>query len=142
VSSIRSTARRRRCTLAACLALSPLASLTACSGEAEQEPEQPRLPAAVADELAAHSDRVAELLAAGDQCGAAHAADELQGATLEAINRGDVPAPFQEELTASAGALVDEVNCPPPPPPQDDEADDDDGDDDGKSKGKEDKKKE
>ena len=130
--------------LGACLALSPIASLTACSGEAEQQPEQPRLPAALADDLAARSDRVADLLAAGDQCGAAHAADALQGATLEAINRGDVPGAFQEELTAAAGALVDEVNCPqpPPPPPSDDEADDDgeddkgEDDDDGKGKGK------
>jgi hypothetical protein len=97
------------------LALSPLASLTACSGDAEQEADEPRLPAAVASELAARSNRVADLLAAGDVCGAAVAADELQTATVDAINRGGVPGPFQEELTGAVNGLVNEVNCPPPP---------------------------
>ena len=118
--------------------LSPLASLTACSGEPEAEPEQPRLPAAVASDLAARSDRVAELLAAGDQCGAAHAADELQTATIQAIERGQVPPEFQEELTAAANALVNEVNCPPPPEEaeEDEDKDEDEGEDEDKGKGK------
>jgi hypothetical protein len=114
--------------------LLPLASLTACSGEPEEQPEQPRLPAAVASDLAARSDRVADLLAAGDECGAAQAADELQTATIQAIERGQVPTEFQEELAAAAGALVDEVNCPPPPEEPDEDAGEDDDED--KDKGK------
>jgi hypothetical protein len=61
-------------------------------------------------------------------CGAAVAADELQAATLDAINNGKVPAPFQEHLSGAVNALVNEVNCPPPP----EEADKDKGKDDGK----------
>jgi hypothetical protein len=147
VSSIRSSGRRRRWTIAAFLALSPIVSLTACSGEPQATPPEPRLPAAVASDLAARSDRVAALLAGNDVCGAAHAADELQAATIAAINAGDVPPPFQEELTAAANALVNEVNCPPPPPPpppppteaegeEKEGEDEEDGSGKGKKKGK------
>jgi hypothetical protein len=135
VSSIRSTRRRRRCTLAACLLLSPLAFPTACSGENEERAEEPRLPQAVASDLAGRSDKVAQLLAAGDTCGAAVAADELQAATLEAINRGEVPQRFQEHLSGTVNALVNEVNCPPPPQPAG-EDEDDEGNGKGKKKGK------
>jgi hypothetical protein len=111
--------------------------LTACSGEAEPPPEQPRLPAAVASDLAQRSDRVADLLAAGDQCGAAQAADELQHATIEAIEQGRVQPAFQEELAAAAAALVNEVNCPPPPPTTTEAEDgEDDGEDEGNGNGK------
>jgi hypothetical protein len=131
VWTIRSTAPRRRCTLAAFLALSPLASLTACSGDGEQRAEGPRLAAAVASDLAQRSDNVADLLAAGDVCGAAVAADDLQTATVDAINRGRVPGPFQEELSGAVNGLVNEVNCPPPPQPAQTEEDDEE-DDEGK----------
>jgi hypothetical protein len=77
---------------------------------------------------------VADLLAAGDVCGAAVAADELQAATVDAVNRGRVPGLFQEELTGAVNALVDEVNCPPP-------AEEDKDGDKGKGKGKDEDKK-
>jgi hypothetical protein len=116
----------------------PLASLTACSGDAEQQADQPRLAAAVASDLAQRSDRVADPLAAGDVCGAAVAADELQAAAVDAVNRGRVPSPFQEELTGAVNALVDEVNCPPPPAATEDAAEEDD---EGNGKGKKGEKK-
>ena len=60
------------------------------------------------------SDDIAELLDAGDVCGAAVRADELLDETVRAVNAGDVPPALQEPLTARANELVNAVNCPPP----------------------------
>jgi hypothetical protein len=90
----------------------------------------------VAEDLAGRSDRVADLLAAGDVCGAAHAADDLQTAFVAALNAGRVPEDFQEELGNAAATLVNEVNCPPPV-----QADDDDDDDEEQGRGKKGKRK-
>jgi hypothetical protein len=87
------------------------------SGEPGAEttrPPQPTLPRTVADDLAARSEAIADALDAGDVCTAAVRADELRTATIEAINNGDVPAAFQEDLQARANELVNAVNCPPP----------------------------
>jgi hypothetical protein len=35
---------------------------------------------------------------------------------VQAVNAGEVPPAFQEDLLARANELVDEVNCPPPEP--------------------------
>ena len=78
---------------------------------------------------------VADRLAAGDTCGAAHAADDLHDAVLDAVNRGAVPPELQEDLTATANELVDTVNCPPPP---ETETDDDEGGGDGDGDGDDD----
>lgn len=109
----------------------------------QPRPDPPLLAAPVAERLAARSDAVADGLAAGDVCGAAHEADALHGEALAAVEAGDVPPALRDELLATARALVDAVNCPPPPTEEadDDEVDDDDGDDDdepgeGKKKGK------
>jgi hypothetical protein len=56
-------------------------------------------------------------------CTAAGRADDLHDAVVEAINNGEVPPAFQEELSGRANLLVDEVNCRPPPPPPSDEGD-------------------
>jgi hypothetical protein len=78
-------------------------------------PPRPTLPRNVAEDLAARSDAVADALDAGDVCTAAVRADELRGATITAINNGQVPQEFQEDLQARANELVNTVNCPPPP---------------------------
>ena len=78
-------------------------------------PPRPALPRNVAEDLAARSDAVADALDAGDVCTAAVRADELRGATITAINNGQVPQEFQEDLQARANELVNTVNCPPPP---------------------------
>jgi hypothetical protein len=70
-------------------------------------------------------------------CTAAGRADELRAQVTEAINAGAVPARFQEELSAKANELVNEVNCPPPPV----EADDGEEGDEGNGRGKDKKKK-
>jgi hypothetical protein len=67
------------------------------------------------------SDDIAQLLEAGDVCGAAVRADELQDETVRAINDGDVPQEFQEELQSRVNELVNTVNCPPPPTEEEEE---------------------
>jgi hypothetical protein len=89
-----------------------------CGGgdrSAETTAPGPTLPRTVAEDLAARSDAIAAALDAGDVCTAAVRADELQGATATAINNGQVPQEFQEDLQARANELVNAVNCPPPP---------------------------
>jgi hypothetical protein len=75
---------------------------------------RPTIPRAVAQALATRSDAIAEALDAGDVCTAAVRADELQRATIAAINNGQVPPQFAEELQSHANELVNAVNCPPP----------------------------
>lgn len=96
----------------------------ACGGSDgnEARPAEPRLPRALAADLAARSDRVADSLAAGDDCGAATQAEALRTAVLAAINERRVPPELQEELSGAANGLVSRVECapaatPPPPPP-------------------------
>ncbi len=121
-------------------ALATLAALAGCAGSRDEarETQGPTFEAGVAEALAASADRVADLLAAGDTCGAAHAADDLQLAVIQAVNAGDVPAAFQEELGAVAAELVDGVNCPPVTEPADDGdgGTDTEDEDNGKGKGK------
>lgn len=89
-----------------------------CGGgerSADTTAPRPTLPRTVAEDLAARSDAIADALDAGDVCTAAVRADELQDATVTAINNGQVPQEFQEDLQARANELVNAVNCPPPP---------------------------
>ena len=88
--------------------------LAGCGGSDEPEPSEPAIAGAVAERLAAQSEEVADLIDAGDVCGAAQKADELNDATIDAINRNQIPAAFQEELQSTVNELVNEVNCPPP----------------------------
>ena len=92
----------------------------------------------------ARSDTIALKLAAGDECGAAHEADALSADAIAAVNDGQIPAAYQEELVARTQELVNAVNCPPPvtqPEPQAEEDENDDGSDRGKKKGHKKKKK-
>jgi len=118
-------------------ALAVLLLAGACGGGAEVAPP-PTIEPATAERLAATSDSIADLIDAGDVCGAAGRADELLAQVTEAINAGNVPARFQEDLTSKANELVDEVNCPRPPETDDEE---DDDDDEGRGKGKKKEKK-
>jgi hypothetical protein len=102
----------------ATVALAAGFSLAACGSD--QDPSPPKtvasLPAPTADRLAARSERIADQLDSGDLCGAAHSADELDGAVAEA----DVPSELRSELEAATEQLVNSVNCPPPPEPKKD----------------------
>jgi hypothetical protein len=116
---------------AVAVALAAGFSLAACGSD--QDPSPPKtvasLPAPTADRLAARSERIADQLDSGDLCGAAHSADELDGAVAEA----DIPSELRSELEAATEQLVNSVNCPPPPEPEKPEKDDGEekGEDDG-----------
>jgi hypothetical protein len=89
-----------------------------CGGEGDATPttSTSALNAAVASRLADASDRIAEALDQNDVCTAAGRADELKDAVVQAINAGEVPPAFQEDLLARTNELVNEVNCPQPEP--------------------------
>jgi hypothetical protein len=69
------------------------------------------LPRAVAKDLAAKSDQIADALDSGDVCGAASLADRLKDAVDAAVSNGRVPPAFQDELEQTATDLQNEVNC-------------------------------
>ena len=100
---------------AACVAAAA-ALLAGCCGADERAPE-PRLPAALASDLAARSDRVAAALARGDACAAHARARELQAATQKALSEGAVPPPFRRPLRSRVDDLVSRIECAPAPPP-------------------------
>jgi hypothetical protein len=98
-----------------------LLALAGCGGGGgDARPEEPRLPSAVAERLAAESEAIADKLDAGDTCGAAQQADVLEDAVQQAIGDGEIPAAFQGELLQTARQLQNDVNCPEPPPPAQD----------------------
>jgi hypothetical protein len=105
--------------------------LAGCGGGSDHRAAPPpKLPPALGSGLAAQSDRVAHALDVGDDCGAVALAKELQQQTIAAINAHRVPAPFQEDLTASVTDLVSRIQCVPVHQPPDR----------GKHKGKDKKK--
>jgi hypothetical protein len=91
--------------------------LAGCGGGGDARPEEPGLRRAVAERLAQESEAIADMLDAGDTCGAAQQADVLEDAVEDAIGNGDVPEAFQAELLETARELQNDVNCPQPPPP-------------------------
>lgn len=110
--------------------------LAGCGGGAtdRRAPTRPKLPAALANQLAERSDRVAAALTASDLCGARGEATALQHATVQAINARQVPAALQEDLTGTVNDLVDRIQCVSAP--QQDGDEDEHGDGRGKGKGK------
>jgi hypothetical protein len=100
--------RRRAGTLAA---LSLAIALAGCGDSTRTSAEEPALPRAVANDLAAKSDLVADALDSGDVCGAAVLADRLKDAVDAAVSGGRVPPTFQDELEQTATDLQNEVNC-------------------------------
>lgn len=81
--------------------------LAGCGGERRQQPApQPKLPRAVAQQLAARSSRVAERLRANDRCGALAEATQLQRDVIQAINAQRVPSRLQEPLQSATNSLV------------------------------------
>ena len=103
----------------------------------------PRIESAVANDLAAVSEEIADRLESGDRCGAAEAAARLRDGVTAAINEGKVPEVYLEDLSGLANELSFAVRpcatSPPPPPDEDDDENDDNGR--GKKKGKDKDKK-
>jgi hypothetical protein len=93
------------------------ATVAGCGGHARRTaPPPPKLPAALAGQLATSSDAVATKLDANDGCGALAEARHLQQQTIAAINRGLVPTALQEPLSAAANDLTTRITCAPAPP--------------------------
>ncbi len=119
------------------------AALAGCGGgdgEPERRTEPPRIPSALADELAERSDAVAEKIEAGDLCGAAHEADALEDRVEALIADGEIPRRYQEELASEATWLRDNVNCPQAPPaPEEEEEEDEEKEEKDKEKEEKDK---
>jgi hypothetical protein len=130
--------RPRSATILALAAL--VAAAAGCGGGEQSSPPRPTIATEVSDDLAARSEAVADALDAGDVCLAAVRADELQNATIEAIQSGRIPPAFREDLQATATSLVNEVNCPSPPPPTTTDEDDSEDDDNARSNKKKEKK--
>lgn len=92
--------------------------LAGCGGgghQAQPPPRPPRIPAAVAAQLAAEADRVAALTPG--TCAARDAAARFRSDVIAAIGR--VPPRYQEPLASAANALAERlaacVEAPPPP---------------------------
>jgi hypothetical protein len=100
--------RPRAGTLAA---LSLAIALAGCGDSTRPSAQEPALPRAVANDLAAKSDQIADALDSGDLCGAAGLADRLKDAVEAAVSGGQVPPAFQDELEQTATHLQNEVNC-------------------------------
>jgi hypothetical protein len=86
-------------------------ALAGCGGSTTTSVQEPALPRAVANDLAAQSDRIADALDSGDRCGAAGLADRLKDAVEAAVSEGQVPPAFQDELEQTATDLQNEINC-------------------------------
>jgi hypothetical protein len=98
-------------------------------GDTSAETVAPAIPAGIAQDLAARSDEVAQLVDQGRTCEAAVKADELVAAVEAAA--ADIPDALETELAEVAVSLQDTINCPAPP-----EEEDDDDDNKGKGNGK------
>jgi hypothetical protein len=112
----------RRAWLAACVLL-----LAGCRGGAvtttvTTTAQPPRIPGAVAQQLASESDAVSAALVAGDGCGALAAAQRLRTDATNAINTHQIPGAFQEVLLDRVNGIASEIACTPTtpaPPPHD-----------------------
>jgi hypothetical protein len=102
--------------------LTTAALLAGCGSQARRTaPPPPKLPATLAEQLAARSDAVAARLDAGDGCGALDEARRLQQQAIGAINGRRVPAAFQEGLLAATNDLVARISCVPAPAPKEEQ---------------------
>lgn len=103
-------------------------ALAGCGGDSETTSSEATIPAPIAEDLAAQSEEIANLLAEVRTCDAAHAADALSDSVERAAGR--IPDALEAELDAVVAELVDNVNCPQP------EEEEEDDEENGKGKGK------
>jgi hypothetical protein len=110
--------------LSASVAASSCALLLAgCGGGAKQtttpRPRPPRIPADVAQRLAAEADLIAT--AQPGSCIARAAAARLQAKAIRAIQSHRLPLRYQEPLMSAANGLVARLSVCAAPPPNDPE---------------------
>jgi hypothetical protein len=130
---------------ASAAALLAAVALAACGGDGAGSDEAetaavPSLPPALAEELAATSDEVAELLEAGDGCGAAERAAELREQALAAAESGAVPSQLERPLATAVDRLATQIVCEPATTEEDEDDEDERGKGKGKAKGKDEDK--
>lgn len=125
--------RTRRRSLLGLAALLVIAGGCGGGGEDAPPPSRSAIDRAVAEQLAATSDSIADSIDQGDVCHAAGLADDLNAQVSAAIDAGKVPRAFQDDLQARATELVNTVNCPPPVQTTTEQ---DEGDDNGNGKDK------
>jgi len=69
----------------------------------------------MAQEFATRADRIADMLAANDTCGAMRGASALRDDVIAAINAHQIPRALQEPLLSSSNSLVARIGvCSPP----------------------------
>jgi hypothetical protein len=97
-------------------ALASLVLLAGCGGSPRERAAtaSPRLPRALAGELARSSDAVAAALDSGDACSALTAARALQQQTDTAIAGHQVSARLRQPLKAAVDDLAGRIQCVPP----------------------------
>ena len=115
------------------IALGAALATASCGGSSQSLADEPRLPRAIASDLAEKSEAIAAALDAGNACGAANLADELEDAVDAAVAAGRIPPEFQGELEGTAVELQNGINCTQKP---EEDKDEDKGK--GKKKGHED----
>jgi hypothetical protein len=93
------------------IALGAALAPASCGGSDQSSAEAPRLPRALASDLAETSEAIAHALDAGDVCGAAGLADQLKDAVDAAVSAGEVPPELRGELQQAALDLQNGVNC-------------------------------
>ena len=91
--------------------------LAGCGGGSSTGGEA-RIPAGVAAELAARSEMVAGLVAAGDSCGARKEALALAGAVRRAVDTGTLSLIVAREVKPAVAELIDGIVCEPPASPE------------------------
>ena len=133
--------RTRRRSLLGFTALLVTAAGCGGGGESSPPPSRAAIDPAVAEQLAATSDSIADSIEQGDVCHAAGLADDLSAQVSSAIDAGKVPRAFQDDLQTRATELVNTVNCPPPVQTStEQDENNDNGNGKGKKKGKDKKK--
>jgi hypothetical protein len=109
----------------ALLTVCSVVAIAACGGDGGQEVEQqtdtgPTIDRAVAEDLAARSEGVASLLDDGDACGAREEAELLRRDLTQAIQEGEIPELYLEDLSGLVNEIeagIPTCEAPPPPPP-------------------------
>jgi hypothetical protein len=95
---------------AALASLAVVLALAGCGGAAPTQ-KKAAIPRSVADRLAAQSESIAASWEAGDTCGAAQQADALKHAADDAVEAGQIPAAYQDDLVAAVLNLQNTANC-------------------------------
>lgn len=123
--------------LTACSAALAIA-IAGCGGsDNEARVAGPKIEGAVANELAALSDEVADDLDGGDACAAKEAAARLRARVTQAINDGKVPQVYLEDLSGVVNEIEVQIPaCAPAAEDQKENGDDDGEHGKGKKKGK------